>query len=78
MSSSIIILTVDDVRLVRMKLQPTLSKAPLERLLQVSRLLLAAAMAEDIVSKTLKRYVRMVFSHPPVERIMKEQISQQG
>jgi hypothetical protein len=77
-SSSIIILTVDDVRLVRMKLQPTLSKAPLQRFLQVSRLLLAAAMAEDIVSKTLKRYVRMVFSYPPVERIMKEQISQQG
>jgi len=28
-------------------------------------------MAEDIVGKTLKRHIRMVFRHPPVERVMK-------
>ena len=61
-----------------MKLQSTLCKTPRQTLLQLPRLSLAATMAEDIVGKTFKRHTRMALGHPPVERIMKKQVTQQG
>jgi len=61
-----------------MKLQPALSKTLRQTLLQFSCLSLAAAVAENIIGKTLKRDILMVFGHPPVERVVKEQVTQQG
>jgi hypothetical protein len=57
-----------------MKLQSALGKASLKRPLQTLRLLLAFAMAEDIVGVTLKGYSRMVLGHPPIERIVQKEI----
>jgi hypothetical protein len=35
-------------------------------------------MADDIIGITLKRDIRMVPAHPEVERIMQEEIRQEG
>jgi hypothetical protein len=39
---------------------------------------LTLAMAEDVIGEALKRYLWMVFRHPPIERIVQEEIGQQG
>ena len=75
---SVVILAIDDLRLLRMQLQPAFSKPPLQHRLQPLRLRFAHAVAEDIISKALERDARMVFHHPPVERIVQEEIRQQG
>ena len=72
------ILTVDDLRLFRMKLQSAFSKALFKRIFEVFRLRLTDAMAESVISETLEGNVRMISSHPPVERVMKKQVTQQG
>jgi hypothetical protein len=35
-------------------------------------------VAKGVIGKTLKRYIRMVLSHPPIERIIEKEIRQQG
>src|SRR3569833_313180 len=74
----VIILAVHDTCLVRMKLQSTLRESLRQMLLQFPCLILTATMAEDIVGEPLNRHIRMVLGHPPVERIVKKQITQQG
>ena len=69
-SSSIIILAVDDLRLGRMKLHPTFGKTSLKRALQGLRLFLAATVAEDVIGESLERYGWMMYRHPPVERVV--------
>lgn len=76
-SSSIIILAVDDLRLGRMKLQFAFGKTSLKRTLQGLRLALAATVAEDIIGKTLERDFWIVSDHPAVERIIQKEIAQQ-
>ena len=77
-SSSIIILAIDDLRLGRMKLQAAFGKTSLKRVLQGFRLRLAAAMAEDVIGETLERDYWMMRDHPPIERIIEKEITQQG
>src|SRR6266511_6008275 len=61
---AILILAVDDLRLLRMKRQPTVGEPPLQRCVQWLCLLLLATVADHIVGITLERNVRMVPSHP--------------
>src|ERR1700730_16526493 len=77
-ASTVVILAVDDFRLRGMKLQTARSKASLKRVLEGFRLLLAMAMAEDVIGKTLERYRRIMLRHPPVERVGEKEIAQQG
>src|SRR5215831_18194413 len=77
-SAPVIILTIDDFRLGRMKLQPARRKALLKRLLQGHRLFLAATVAEDVIGEPLERYCWMMYYHPPVERVVEKEIAQQG
>jgi hypothetical protein len=41
-------------------------------------LTLTAAVTNGIIGKTFKRKVRLVFGHPPIERIMQKEVRQQG
>jgi hypothetical protein len=77
-SPPIIILAIDDLRLLRMKLQSAFSKALLKRIFEDLRLRLTYAMAESVVSEPFKGNVRMIPGHPPVERVMQKQVAQQG
>src|ERR1700686_2168344 len=61
-----------------MKLQSAFSKALLKGLFECLRLHLTYAMAESVVSEPFKGNVRMIPEHPPVERVMKKQVTQQG
>src|ERR1035438_2724861 len=76
--ASVIILAVDYFCLLRMKCQPAFSEPLLKRCVQISRLLLTSTMADDIIGIALKRDIRMVPAHPQVERIMQEEIRQEG
>src|SRR5215472_2500801 len=77
-STPVIILAVDDLRLLRMKLQSALGKALLQRISEFLRLLFTDAMAESVVGESLERDVRIMLGHPSIERVMEEQICQQG
>ena len=77
-STPVIILAVNDLRLLRMKLQSALSKAPLQRLSELLRLLFTDTMAENVIGKSLEWDVRIMLGHPTIDRVMEEKISQQG
>jgi hypothetical protein len=64
-SPPIIILAIDDLRLLRMKLQSAFSKALLKRIFEDLRLRLTYAMAESVVSEPFKGNVRMNASPAP-------------
>src|ERR1700722_16500356 len=59
-SAPVIILAVDNLRLLRMKRQSAFSEPSLKRCPQVPRLLLTATMADDIIGITLEADIRMV------------------
>ena len=76
-SSSIIILAVDNLRLLRMKLQPAFLQPCGYCRSNFLGFLLCPAVHNSIIGVALKRQVRIVLPHPPVERIMQKQIGQQ-
>jgi hypothetical protein len=77
-SSPHTILAVDDLGLLRMYLQPTVSQALSERRLELLGLLLTRAVTERIVGIAFKENARLVASHPDIERIMQKEITQHG
>jgi len=77
-SAPVIILAVDDFRLLRMKRQSAVREPPLKRCAQRPRLLLTAAVAYRIIRIALERDGRMIPTHPPVERVMEKEIRQEG
>src|SRR5215469_16088895 len=76
-SAPVIILAVDDFRLLRMKCQSAFGEPPLKRCAQCLCLSSTAAVADRIIGITLERDVRMVPPHPPVERVMKKEVGQE-
>src|SRR6201987_5640072 len=72
------ILAVDDLRLLRMQQQLAGRQAVGNRAPECSRLLGALAMTNDVVPVPLEQDVRKVPRHPRVERVMQEEICQQG
>jgi hypothetical protein len=77
-SASVIILAVDDLRLLGMKRQSAFSEPPLKRCAQRPRLRLTAAVADRIIGIALERDGRMTPPHPHVERVMEKEIRQEG
>ena len=77
-SASVPILAVDELRLLRMQHEPARSKACVDGLPQRPRFLFAAAMTDDVVRVAFERDAGMVPRHPDVERVVQEQIRQQG
>ena len=76
--SSSIILTVDDFRLLRIKLQLALFHSLFNRLLDPLGLSFAHAVHYDIVGITLKGNTWTGFSHPLIKGVVEEEIFQQG
>src|ERR1700745_2299745 len=72
------ILAVDDLRLLRMQHQLADRQAVDNRAPECPRLLGAVAMTNDVVRVPLERDVRKVPRHPRVERVMQEEVCQQG
>ena len=73
-----IVLTINDLRLLRMKLQHALRESLLDRVFYPSRLPFAYTMRDNIVRIALKRNCGMLSPHPLVERIMEKKIGEQG
>jgi hypothetical protein len=71
-SPSVIILAVDNLRLLWMQLHTTFTYAFLYGTLYHPRLSRALAVNDGIISVSLKRNGRIVPCHPLVERIMQE------
>jgi hypothetical protein len=72
------ILAGDDLRLLRMQLPPTRGTPRLQLLPQARHLRLRPTMAHRIIGIAFERDVRMVPLHPHIERILHEEIRQQG
>ena len=72
-----VVLAIHNLRLVWMQRESAFSKTPLEFRLQPSSLILTAAVTNGIIGKALKRYIRVVFGHPPIERIVQKEVRQQ-
>src|ERR1051325_2449589 len=72
------VLTVDDLGLLRMKLQTAFRQSRSDRLQQLLRLSLALGVDDHIIRIALERDARMVPAHPAVERMMQKEIGQQG
>src|SRR5260370_10805317 len=72
--SPIIILAIDDLRLFRMKFQPTLLQTYGYGCPDFLGLLLRPAMHDGIISKPLKRILRILHRHPPIKSIVQKQI----
>src|SRR5260370_35236073 len=72
--SPILILAIDHLRLLRMKLQPTLLQASGYGRPNLLGLRLCSAMHDGIIGKTLKRHLGITLRHPPIKRIMQKQI----
>jgi hypothetical protein len=73
----ILIFAVDNLRLLRMKRQPTLGKPLLQLLPQALCLRLRLTMTNRVIGIPFDRDVRVVPLPPPIERIMHEEIRQQ-
>src|SRR5260370_36144684 len=72
--SPIRILEIDDLRLLRMKFQPTLLQESAYGRPNLLGLLLRSAMPDGIIGKTLKRQLPILRRHPPIKGIMQKQI----
>ena len=71
------VLAVDHFGLIGMKLQSTVIQSIRKSLLEVMRLLEAAAMYQSVVCVSAKRQFREIRHHPPVECIVQKQIGEQ-
>jgi hypothetical protein len=76
-SAPVIILTVDDLRLLGMKHQPTFSEPLRKHFAQPPCLRFAPAVADRIVGITFEGNAGMIPAHPRVERIVQKEVSQQ-
>ena len=76
LAPSVLILAVDDTRLLRMHLQPTVLEATLDAAQDLLRLLPGPAVRHYIIRIALERNIRMRTTHPLVERQVQEDISQ--
>src|SRR5215469_6102560 len=72
------ILTIDELRLRRMKNQPTGPEADLQGIPEPASFCFASAVADDVVGVSLERDGGETSPHPPVKSIVQEQISQDG
>ena len=70
----IIILAIDDFRLLRMKLQPTIPQAPGYGRPNLLGFCFRSAMHNGIIGETLKRHVWILLRHPLIKRIVQKQI----
>jgi hypothetical protein len=77
-SSPIIILTVNNPRLLQVKLQPTFRKSPFNRHPKSFRLGFAPTVTNPIIGIPLERNPRIPPLHPHIERIMQKEIRKQG
>ena len=68
---------VDHFGLIGMKFQATVFQPALQPFPDGACLLQAVAMDESVIGVSAKGDARKVSRHPPVERIMKEQVRQQ-
>ena len=73
----VVILTVDDVRLLRMDVQPALRQTTFDVRQDLLRLRLRPTVRDDIVRVPLERNVRVRRPHPVVEREVQEDIGQE-
>ena len=72
------VLTIDELRLRRMKNQPTGPEADLQGIPEPARFFFGSAVADNVVRVSLERDGREAPLHPPVESIVQEQIGQDG
>src|SRR5690349_2630161 len=72
------ILTIDELRLRRMKNQPTGPEADLQGIPEPASFCFASAVADNVVGVSLERDGGETPPHPPVKSIVQEQISQDG
>src|SRR6266700_477311 len=73
----ILILAIDNLRLFRMKLQPTVLQASGYGRPNLLGFPFRPAMHDGIIGETLKRQLPIFRRHPPIKGIMQEQIGQQ-
>src|SRR5262249_21362871 len=73
-SSPIFVLAIDNLRLLRMKLQPTLLQPLRYRIPNFLSLASRPAMHDGVIGIPLKRQMRILPRHPHIERIMQKQI----
>src|SRR5713226_1842743 len=73
----VVILAVDDTRLARMDLQPTLREPMSYALQDLLRLRLRSAVRDNIICISLERHARMHTAHPVVEREVQKNIGHQ-
>src|SRR5271165_2294730 len=72
------ILTIDELRLRRMKNQPTGPEADLQGMPEPASFFFASAVADNVVRVSLERDGGETPRHPPVKSIVQEQIGQDG
>src|ERR1051325_12161558 len=73
----VLILAIDNLRLLRMKLQPTFLQSCGYRCPNLLGFKIRPAMHDGIIGETFKRQLRIPFRHPSIEGIMQKQIGQQ-
>src|SRR5215471_17401149 len=61
-----------------MEFQPAVRKSPLQSITQRDCLCLTATVTDRIISVALERDVRMIPSHPVIERIVEKEIREHG
>src|SRR3984893_6055026 len=72
------ILTIDELRLRRMKNQPTGPEAALQGIPEPASFVFASAVANNVIRVSFERDGGETPRHPPVKSIVQEQISQDG
>src|ERR1700688_3685135 len=72
--SPVVILAIDDLRLLRMKFQPALLQTRGYGRPDFLCLHLCPAMYDGIIGKPLKRILRILPRHPPIKSIVQKQI----
>jgi hypothetical protein len=72
--SPVIILTVNNLRLLQVQFQPTFSKTPLNRHPKTFRFGFAPTVTNPIIGISLERDLWIIPLHPLVERIMQKEI----
>ena len=76
--SPIVILTVDNFRLLQVQLQSTFRKSPFDRHPKSFRFGFAPTVTNPIIGVPLKWNLRILPLHPSIERIMQKEIRKQG
>src|ERR1700739_2849891 len=73
-SSPVIILAIDNLRLLRMKFQPTLPQTRGYGCPNLLGFRFRSAVHDGIISETFKRQLRIPLRHPSIKSIMQKQI----